>query len=75
LRFTTVTGILFGLAIRHVGIALAIVLSVLAGEKIGAFSGFLIARFGLAAFVVTLGVMASPPISFILKWLTAGPVV
>ncbi len=53
-----VTGILFGLAIRHVGIAPAIVLGVLAGGTVGAFSGFLIARFGLAAFVVTLGVMA-----------------
>ncbi len=53
-----VTGILFGLAVRHVGIAPAIVLGVLAGGAVGAVSGFLIARFGLAAFVVTLGVMA-----------------
>ncbi len=52
------TGILFGLAIRHVGIAPAVVIGVSAGAAIGAFSGFLIARFGLAAFVVTLGVMA-----------------
>jgi ribose transport system permease protein len=53
-----VTGILFGLAIPHVGIAAAILLAVLAGGAIGVCSGFLIARFGLAAFVVTLGVMA-----------------
>ena len=53
-----VTGILFGLAVRHVGLAAAMAAGVLAGGMIGAFSGFLIARFGLAAFVVTLGVMA-----------------
>jgi ribose transport system permease protein len=53
-----VTAILFGLAIPHVGLVPAVLLGVLAGGGIGAFSGFLIARFGLAAFVVTLGVMA-----------------
>ncbi len=53
-----VTGILFGLAVRHVGIAPAVGLGILAGAAAGACSGFLIARFGLAAFVVTLGVMA-----------------
>jgi ribose transport system permease protein len=53
-----VTGILFGLAIPHVGLAAAIAIAVAAGGVIGAFSGFLIARFGLAAFVVTLGIMA-----------------
>ena len=53
-----VTAILFGLAVPHVGIAAAVILGVLAGAGTGAFSGFLIARFGLAAFVVTLGVMA-----------------
>ena len=53
-----VTAILFGRAAPHVGIAPAIVLAVSAGGAVGAFSGFLIARFGLAAFVVTLGVMA-----------------
>ena len=53
-----VTAILFGLAMRQVGIAPAIVFAVAVGAGIGAFSGFLIARFGLAAFVVTLGVMA-----------------
>ena len=53
-----VSGILFGLAMRHVGIGPAIVFGVAVGAAIGAFSGFLIARFGLAAFVVTLGVMA-----------------
>ncbi len=53
-----VTGILFGLAIPKVGIGLAIMLAVLAGGAIGAFSGFLVAGFGIAAFVVTLGVMA-----------------
>ena len=53
-----VTAILFGLATRQVGIVPAIVFAVAVGAGIGAFSGFLIARFGLAAFVVTLGVMA-----------------
>ena len=53
-----VTAILFGRAAPHVGIAPAIIIGVLAGGAVGAFSGFLIARFGLAAFVVTLGVMA-----------------
>ena len=53
-----VTAILFGLAAPHVGLVLAIVLGVLAGAGIGALSGVLVARFGLAAFVVTLGVMA-----------------
>ena len=53
-----VTAILFGLAMRQLGIVPAIVFAVAVGAGIGAFSGFLIARFGLAAFVVTLGVMA-----------------
>jgi ribose transport system permease protein len=53
-----VSGILFGLAIPHFGLLLSILIAIAAGSAIGAFSGFLIARFGLASFVVTLGVMA-----------------
>jgi ribose transport system permease protein len=53
-----VSGILFGLAIPHFGLLLSILIAIAAGSGIGAFSGFLIARFGLASFVVTLGVMA-----------------
>ena len=53
-----VTAVLMGLAMPHVGIAGGVAVAVIAGGAIGAFSGFLIARFGLAAFVVTLGVMA-----------------
>jgi ribose transport system permease protein len=52
------SGILFGLAIPHFGLLLSILIAIAAGSAVGAFSGFLIARFGLASFVVTLGVMA-----------------
>ena len=52
------TGVLLGRGLEHFAIPAAIVLAVLAGMAIGLFSGFLIARFGLPAFVVTLGVMA-----------------
>lgn len=52
------TGVLLGRGLEHFVIPVAIVLAVLAGVTIGFFSGFLIARFGLPAFVVTLGVMA-----------------
>jgi ribose transport system permease protein len=52
------TGVLLGRGLEHLVIPVAIVLAVLAGMTIGLFSGFLIARFGLPAFVVTLGVMA-----------------
>ncbi len=52
------TGVVLGLALREFPIPIAILCAVLAGAGIGLLSGILIARFGLAAFVVTLGVMA-----------------
>jgi ribose transport system permease protein len=52
------TGVVLGLALHHFPIPVAIALAVLAGAGVGLFSGVLIAYFGLAAFVVTLGVMA-----------------
>ncbi len=53
-----VTGVILGLSLHHFPIPVAIGLAVLSGAGIGLFSGVLIAWFGLAAFVVTLGVMA-----------------
>src|SRR5580693_5985639 len=52
------TGVVLGRGLEHFPIPAAIVLAVLAGAAIGLFSGTLIARFGLPAFVVTLGVRA-----------------
>ncbi len=52
------TGILLGLALQHVALPVAIGLAIVAGAGIGLLSGILVAYFGLAAFVVTLGVMA-----------------
>ncbi len=52
------TGIILAQALQVMPIPLAIPLAVLAGAGIGLFSGILIAVFGLAPFVVTLGVMA-----------------
>ena len=52
------TGVLLGRGLEHFPIPVAIVLAVLAGLAVGFFSGVLIARFGLPAFVVTLGIMA-----------------
>jgi ribose transport system permease protein len=52
------TAVLMGLTMPHYGIPAGIAVAVLAGGGIGLFSGFLVARFGLASFVVTLGVMA-----------------
>ena len=52
------TGVVLGLSLHHFPIPVAIPLAVLAGAGVGLFSGVLIAYFGLAAFVVTLGVMA-----------------
>lgn len=52
------TGVLLGLALQRFNIPVSIALAVLAGAGIGLVSGFFIARFGLAAFVVTLGMMA-----------------
>ena len=52
------TGIILGLCAPSVPLPLAILIAVLSGAGIGLISGVLIAYFGLAAFVVTLGVMA-----------------
>ena len=52
------TGVVLGLALHHFDIPVSILLAVLSGAGIGLFSGVLIGGFGLAAFVVTLGVMA-----------------
>ena len=52
------TGIILGLALQQMPIVPAIGLAVLCGAFIGLVSGILINVFGLAAFVVTLGVMA-----------------
>ncbi len=52
------TGIILAQALQIMPIPLAIPLAVLCGAGIGLFSGVLIAVFGLAPFVVTLGVMA-----------------
>ncbi|XWN34125.1 MAG: ABC transporter permease [Devosia sp.] len=53
-----VTGVILGLLLKEVPIPLAIALAIACGAFIGAISGTLIAVFGLAAFVVTLGMMA-----------------
>src|SRR6202034_3607061 len=52
------TGVILGQALHHFSIPIAIALATLAGAGIGLFSGLLIATFDLAAFVITLGVMA-----------------
>lgn len=52
------TGIILALLLKELPIPLAIAGAVIAGGLIGLFSGVLIAVFGLAPFVVTLGVMA-----------------
>ncbi len=52
------TGVILGLSLHQFPIPVAIALAVLSGAGIGLFSGFVIAYFDLAAFVITLGVMA-----------------
>ncbi len=52
------TGILLAQALQVMPIPLAIPLAIAAGAGIGLFSGVLVAVFGLAPFVVTLGIMA-----------------
>lgn len=52
------TGIVLAQALQIMPIPMAIPLAILSGAGIGLFSGVLIAIFGLAPFVVTLGVMA-----------------
>jgi ribose transport system permease protein len=53
-----VTSVLMGLTLPGYGIPAGVAVAVVAGAGIGLFSGVLVARFGLASFVVTLGVMA-----------------
>ncbi|MEW9306006.1 ABC transporter permease [Labrys neptuniae] len=66
------TGIVLGLAVQHYPPALAVALAILSGAGIGLISGVLIAYFGLAAFVVTLGVMAiGRSLAYILSGQTA----
>jgi ribose transport system permease protein len=66
------TGVLLGRGLEHYPIPLAMALTVLAGMIVGLFSGVLIARFGLPAFVVTLGVMAiGRSLAYILSGATA----
>jgi ribose transport system permease protein len=52
------TGVILGLALQQFPIPVAIALAILSGAGIGLLSGVLVGQFGLAAFVVTLGVMA-----------------
>lgn len=52
------SGIVLGLALQSFPIPIAILFGILAGAGLGLISGLLIGRFGLAAFVVTLGMMA-----------------
>jgi ribose transport system permease protein len=67
-----VTGIILGLAVQDYPLPVAILLAVLCGGGIGLISGILIAYFGLAAFVVTLGVMAiGRSLAYILSGQTA----
>ena len=62
------TGIVLALALKAIPIVLAVPVAVAAGAGIGLFSGVLIAVFGLAPFVVTLGIMAiGRSLSFILS--------
>jgi ribose transport system permease protein len=52
------TGVILGLTLQDVPIPVAIAFAVMAGAFIGMVSGILVGYFGLAAFVVTLGMMA-----------------
>ena len=52
------TGVILGLALQHFNIPISVALAIASGAAIGLFSGALIAYFNLAAFVITLGVMA-----------------
>lgn len=52
------TGIILGLAMREMPIPAALFLAIACGAAIGLLSGVLVAVFGLAPFVVTLGMMA-----------------
>lgn len=66
------TGIILGLAVQSYPPALAAAFAILCGAGIGLLSGILIAYFGLAAFVVTLGMMAiGRSLAYILSGQTA----
>ncbi|CAH1651105.1 ABC transporter permease [Chelatococcus asaccharovorans] len=66
------TGIILGLSLQQMPIVPAIAVAVLAGGGIGLVSGLLINVFGLAAFVVTLGMMAiGRSLAYILSGQTA----
>lgn len=52
------TGIILGLAMREMPIPVALFVAVVSGALIGLMAGVLVAVFGLAPFVVTLGMMA-----------------
>ena len=65
-------GIVLGLALQDLPIPLAILSAVTAGGFIGLVSGVLVAVFGLAPFVVTLGMMAiARSLAFIFSGQTA----
>ena len=66
------TGIVLGLSLQSVPIPVAILAAVGAGAVIGLVSGILVAVFGLASFVVTLGMMAiARSLAYILSGQTA----
>jgi ribose transport system permease protein len=66
------TGIILGLSVQSLPMPLAIAVAVVAGAGIGLLSGLLITVFGLAAFVVTLGMMAiGRSLAYILSGQTA----
>ncbi len=52
------TGIILGLAMREMPIPVALLFAIACGALIGLIAGVLVAVFGLAPFVVTLGMMA-----------------
>jgi ribose transport system permease protein len=66
------TGIILGLCAQSLPLPMAIAVAVAAGAGIGLVSGVLVAYFGLAAFVVTLGIMAiGRSLAYILSGQTA----
>ncbi len=66
------TGIILGLSAQIFPLPVAILVALLSGAGIGMISGILIAYFGLAAFVVTLGMMAiGRSLAYILSGQTA----
>jgi len=52
------SGVVFGITFHHLGVPGAMLAAIACGSFAGLVSGWLIAYFGLAAFVVTLGMMA-----------------